>query len=80
MVVVPVLHRAEPMDISVKRIEIARQGEDLICRKLRADIQVAFFVRVNNTERDIPAGSAVAERALRTARPVSCLMRNFPRR
>lgn len=55
MIVVPVLHRAELMDISVKRIEIARQGEEgLICQdNLRADIKVAFFVRVNNTERDI---------------------------
>jgi uncharacterized membrane protein YqiK len=43
------------MDISVKRIEIARQGgEGLICKdNLRADIKVAFFVRVNNTEHDI---------------------------
>jgi uncharacterized membrane protein YqiK len=55
MVVVPVLHRAELMDISVKRIEIARQGaEGLICHdNLRADIKVAFFVRVNNTAHDI---------------------------
>jgi uncharacterized membrane protein YqiK len=55
MIVVPVLHRAEFMDISVKRIEIARQGEEgLICQdNLRADIKVAFFVRVNNTAHDI---------------------------
>ena len=55
MVVVPIMHRAEFMDISVKRIEIARQGEEgLICQdNLRADIKVAFFVRVNNTEHDI---------------------------
>ncbi len=55
VVVIPVLHRAELMDISVKRIEIAREGEDgLICAdNLRADIKVAFFVRVNNTEEDI---------------------------
>ena len=55
MVAVPILHRAEFMDISVKRIEIARQGEEgLICQdNLRADIKVAFFVRVNNTEHDI---------------------------
>ena len=55
IVVVPVIHRAELMDISVKRIEIARKGEDgLICKdNLRADIKVAFFVRVNNTTEDI---------------------------
>ena len=53
--VVPILHRAEQMDLSVKRIEIARSGEvGLVCRdNIRADIEVAFFVRVNNTTGDI---------------------------
>ena len=53
--VVPILHRAEQMDLSVKRIEIARSGEvGLVCRdNIRADIEVAFFVRVNNTTADI---------------------------
>ena len=43
------------MDLSVKRIEIARHGESgLICKdNVRADIEVAFFVRVNNTKEDI---------------------------
>ena len=43
------------MDISVKRIEIFRHGsEGLICMdNVRADIKVAFFVRVNNTEEDV---------------------------
>jgi uncharacterized membrane protein YqiK len=50
--VIPVLHRAEQMDLSVKRIEIHRKGESgLICKdNIRADIEVAFFVRVNNTK------------------------------
>ena len=49
MWVFPVLHKSELMDISVKRIEIDRSGEDgLICKdNIRADIKVAFFVRVN---------------------------------
>ncbi|WP_417384990.1 flotillin family protein [Gimesia sp.] len=53
--VIPVLHQADKMDLSVKRIEIARKGEvGLICRdNIRADIEVAFFVRVNNTAGDI---------------------------
>ncbi|QDU07395.1 flotillin family protein [Gimesia aquarii] len=53
--VIPVLHRGDQMDLSVKRIEIARKGEaGLICRdNIRADIEVAFFVRVNNTVSDI---------------------------
>ena len=54
-IVIPVAHRAEQMDLSVKRIEIARRGESgLICQdNIRADIEVAFFVRVNNTREDI---------------------------
>ena len=53
--VFPVLHRVEYMDISVKRIEIDRGGASgLICKdNLRADIKVAFFVRVNNTAEDV---------------------------
>lgn len=55
ILVVPVLHHAEVMDISVKRVEIAREGKDgLICKdNLRADIRVAFFVRVNQTKEDV---------------------------
>ncbi len=53
--IIPILHRAEQMDLSVKRIEIKRQGSSgLICRdNVRADIEVAFFVRVNNRPEDI---------------------------
>ncbi|MEX1367851.1 MAG: hypothetical protein AB1Z98_32280, partial [Nannocystaceae bacterium] len=53
--VVPVVHRAEVMDISVKTIEIARTGkEGLICKdNIRADIKVTFFVRVNKTADDV---------------------------
>ncbi len=55
ILVVPILHHAEVMDISVKRVEIAREGKDgLICKdNLRADIRVAFFVRVNQTKEDV---------------------------
>ena len=47
---VPVFHKTEIMDISVKKIQIERLAhEGLICRdNMRADIKVAFFVRVNN--------------------------------
>lgn len=46
---IPIFHKVEMMDISVKRIEIKRRGQDgLICKdNIRADIEVAFFVRVN---------------------------------
>ncbi len=54
-IVLPVLHKAEVMDISVKTIEIARIGrEGLICRdNIRADIRITFFVRVNKTVEDV---------------------------
>jgi uncharacterized membrane protein YqiK len=55
MVILPVLHKYEYMDISVTRLEIDRRGQaGLICRdNMRADITVAFFVRVNKTENDV---------------------------
>ncbi|MFI5932375.1 SPFH domain-containing protein [Actinoplanes sp. NPDC051494] len=54
-VVLPVLHKSEIMDISVKTIEISRTGrEGLICRdNIRADIRITFFVRVNKTTEDV---------------------------
>ena len=53
--VIPILHRADTMDLSLKRIEIKRRGEaGLICMdNVRADIEVAFYVRVNNKIEDI---------------------------
>ncbi len=64
MIVIPVAHQAEYMDISVKRVEIERKAtEGLICRdNIRADIKVAFFVRVNKTPEDV----------LRVAQSVGC--------
>lgn len=53
--VVPMVHRLETMDITVKTITIERTGKDgLICKdNMRADIKVAFFVRVNNNVKDV---------------------------
>ncbi|MBN8421685.1 MAG: flotillin family protein [Verrucomicrobia bacterium] len=64
MIVIPVAHQSEYMDISVKRIEIERKAnEGLICKdNLRADIKVAFFVRVNKTPEDV----------LRVAQSIGC--------
>src|SRR4028118_487944 len=55
IVVLPIIHRAEQMDISVKSLDIDRRGKDgLICKdNIRADIKVAFFVRVNKTPEDV---------------------------
>ncbi|MCH2197130.1 flotillin family protein, partial [Kordia sp.] len=48
--VIPLFHRVEIMDISVKKLQIERMGIDgLICKdNMRADIKVAFFIRVND--------------------------------
>ncbi len=64
MLVIPVAHQAEFMDISVKRVEIERRGtEGLICKdNIRADIKVAFFVRVSKTNEDV----------LRVAQSIGC--------
>lgn len=55
IVVIPVMHKMETMDISIKKVEINRTGKDgLICKdNLRADIKVAFFVRVNPKIEDV---------------------------
>jgi uncharacterized membrane protein YqiK len=54
-IVLPIIHRAEVMDISLKTVEIDRRGkEGLICQdNIRADIKVTFFVRVNKTNEDV---------------------------
>jgi uncharacterized membrane protein YqiK len=51
MLVLPIIHRYELMDLSLKSFEISRQGsEGLICRdNIRADIKVAFFIRVDSS-------------------------------
>lgn len=53
--VVPVIHKLEVMDITIKTIVISRTGrEGLICKdNMRADIKVTFFVRVNQTIEDV---------------------------
>lgn len=53
--VLPIINRAEVMDLSVKTIDIDRRGkEGLICNdNIRADINVTFFVRVNKTADDV---------------------------
>lgn len=65
--VIPILHQVEWMDISLKRIEIAREKKQgLICKdNMRADIRVVFFVRVNHKESDVAkvAQSIGCERA-----------------
>ncbi|MBI1292686.1 flotillin family protein [bacterium] len=69
--VIPIFQRLELMDISLKRIEIERSGKDgLICKdNIRADIKVAFFVRVNKTVEDV----------LKVAQSIGCQRASDPR-
>jgi len=62
--VLPIINKAELMDISIKTIEIDRSGDQgLICAdNIRADIKVKFFVRVNQTSDDV----------LRVAQGIGC--------
>ncbi|TRX71204.1 flotillin family protein [Carboxylicivirga sp. M1479] len=55
MFVIPILHKMESMDITLKTVVIERMAKDgLICKdNMRADIKVAFFVRVNKTSEDV---------------------------
>ncbi|HVR35519.1 MAG TPA: hypothetical protein VMS21_06665, partial [Methylomirabilota bacterium] len=55
MVRVPMLQTYHIMDISVKKIEIHRKGKDgLVCKdNIRADITVAFYIRVDATEESV---------------------------
>ncbi len=71
MVVIPIFHKAEVMDISVKTLEIDRRGkEGLICQdNIRADIKVTFFVRVNKTQEDV----------IKVAQAIGCARASDPR-
>lgn len=64
-IVLPIVNKAEIMDLSVKTIEISRRGkEGLICAdNIRADIKTTFFLRVNKTVDDV----------LRVAQSIGCV-------
>lgn len=53
--VYPVIYKKEFMRISLITLEVDRRGKDgLICRdNMRADITVAFYLRVNETQQDV---------------------------
>jgi uncharacterized membrane protein YqiK len=65
--VYPVINKKEYMRISLLTLEVDRRGKDgLICRdNMRADITVAFYLRVNETTQDVlkVAKSLGADRA-----------------
>jgi uncharacterized membrane protein YqiK len=53
--VYPIIYKKEFMKISLLTLEVDRRGKDgLICRdNMRADITVAFYLRVNETQQDV---------------------------
>lgn len=55
MIRVPLVQSYHIVDISVKKLEIARKGKDgLVCKdNIRADITVAFYIRVDATEESV---------------------------
>jgi len=55
LLMIPLVQHIEYMDLTLKSFEIARQGsEGLICKdNIRADIKVAFFIRVDKTDEEI---------------------------
>jgi uncharacterized membrane protein YqiK len=55
MIRVPMIQTYHVVDISVKKLEIQRKGKDgLVCRdNIRADIVVAFYIRVEATQESV---------------------------
>lgn len=55
MVRIPMLQHYHIVDISVKKLKITRKGKDgLVCRdNIRADITVAFYIRVDATAESV---------------------------
>ena len=65
--VLPIVYKKELMKVSLITLEVDRRGKDgLICQdNMRADITVAFYLRVNETTEDVlkVAKSVGADRA-----------------
>ncbi|MGF2075518.1 hypothetical protein, partial [Enterococcus casseliflavus] len=55
MIRLSIVQNFEEMDISVKKLEIHRKGKDgLVCKdNIRADVSVAFYIRVEATEESV---------------------------
>ena len=59
MIRVPILQQLQIMDLSVKKLEVVRKSKDgLICEdNIRADIEVVFYVRVNDEKVEVDGKS-----------------------
>jgi uncharacterized membrane protein YqiK len=54
-IVIPLLHRIEMIDLTVKIVKIVRKGSDsLSCADgIRAEVEVDFYVKINSVDEDI---------------------------
>ena len=78
MIRLPIVQSFEEMDISVKKLEIHRKGKDgLVCKdNIRADISVAFYIRVEATEESVKKVSqTLGPSSASSAWPTSCAPR-----
>jgi uncharacterized membrane protein YqiK len=68
--VLPVVHQAEVLDLSARKVVVERRGrQGLSCRDgIRVDVRATFLVKVERRERDV----------LRVAREVGCARANRP--
>ena len=68
--VLPVVHRAEVLDLSVRKVVVERRGrQGLSCRDgIRVDLRATFLVKVGRREEEV----------LRVAREVGCARANRP--
>jgi uncharacterized membrane protein YqiK len=53
--VIPLIHKVESIDLTVKTVRIARRGDDsLSCADgIRAEVEVDFYIKINAIEEDI---------------------------
>lgn len=53
--VIPLIHRAEIIDLTVKIVKISRRGSDsLSCADgIRAEVEVDFYIKINSLDEDI---------------------------
>ncbi len=67
LLVIPVLHRVEAINMLTMRLHVSRTGEQSLMTedRLRVDIDMAFYVRVLPTEQGVlTAGQAIGRNAL----------------
>lgn len=74
MICVPFFQNLQVMDVSVKKLEVVRKGQNgLICRdNIRADIEVVFYVRVNDEKTEDETGKSDFHHIRTVATQIGC--------